>query len=208
MKQGTDAWMRLRCGKATASRVADLCARAKTGWGAGRKNMIATLVAERLSGQCAETFQSAAMAWGTEHEDDARAAYEFLHGVQVEQVGFTDHPTIEWSGASPDGLVSDDGLVEIKCPNTATHIDTLLGAPIDGKYIKQMMWQMECTGRKWCDFVSYDPRLPVSMQTHVQRVERDDELIASIRADVQSALEEIESKISDLLGRYENQEAS
>jgi len=204
MKQRTDEWMAARAGKATASRVADLCARTKTGWGAGRKNMIATLVAERLSGQCAETFQSAAMAWGTEHEDDARAAYEFLHGVQVEQVGFVDHPTIEWSGASPDGLVGEDGLVEIKCPNTATHIDTLLGAPIDGKYIKQMMWQMECTGREWCDFVSYDPRLPIAMQTHIQRVERDDELIASIRADVQSALDEVSRNVEMLLAKYKD----
>jgi putative phage-type endonuclease len=115
-----------------------------------------------------------AMQWGTETEPQARNAYCFRHDTDVSECGFYDHPKIGMAGASPDGLIGLDGLVEIKCPNSATHIQTLLGGSVPEKYRTQMLWQMACTDRAWCDFVSYDPRLPESMRLFVQRVERDD----------------------------------
>lgn len=196
--QGSELWFAERCGKVTASRIADVVARTKTGWGAGRKNYMAQLIAERLSGEVAESYSNAAMQWGTDHEPDAAAAYAFLTGHDVAEVGFVPHPEIEQSGASPDRLVNDDGLVEIKCPNTATHIDTLLGAPIDKKYRLQMQWQMRCTDRAWCDFASYDPRLPVRLSLHIRRVDRDDKLIAELESDVREFISEMEDKINRL----------
>jgi hypothetical protein len=143
------------------------------------------------------------MQWGTEKEPDARAAYEFQTDTEVAQVGFAPHPSISASGASPDGLVGDDGLVEIKCPNTATHIDTLLGNEVPAKYITQMLWQMACTGRKWCDFVSFDPRLPESMRLFVRRVHRHDAEIARLEDLVIQFLGELDQKTSDLIRIYE-----
>jgi putative phage-type endonuclease len=201
--QGGDDWLQIRCGKVTASRVADVIAKTKTGYGASRSNYMAELIAERLTGAPAEKFSNAAMAWGNATEDEARASYEFAAGVVVETVGFVAHPSIADCGASPDGYVGDDGLVEIKCPNTATHIDTLLGQTIPAKYATQMLWQMECTGRAWCDFVSYDPRLPANMQLFVKRLERDDERLEKIRAEVVLFLGELISKETRLRGIYE-----
>jgi putative phage-type endonuclease len=200
--QGTDDWQDARLGKATASRVADIMARTKTGWGAMRANYAAELIAERLTGVRAEGFYSAAMAHGHEHEADARALYEETTGQEVYETGFIDHPEVEMSGASPDGLVASDGLVEIKCPNTATHIDTLLGAPIDGGHFKQMQWQMACTGRVWCDYVSYDPRLPAPIRLHVRRVPRNLTVILELEAEVAAFLAEVEDRTTRLLAIY------
>lgn len=198
MMQGTAEWFAERCGRVTASRVADVTAKTKTGWSASRANYAAQLIAERLTGVAAESYSNAAMQWGIETEPQAKAAYSFLSGNPVVDVGFVAHPSIAMSGASPDGLVGEDGLLEIKCPNTATHLDALLGAEIDGKYIKQMHWQMACTGRAWCDFVSFDPRLPVNLQCKIIRVNRDDELISSLEVDVAAFLEEISAKLERL----------
>jgi putative phage-type endonuclease len=163
---------------------------------------MAELVAERLTGTVAEGFTNAAMRHGTETEPEARAAYEFFREANVTQVGFVLHPSIDMSGCSPDGLVGDEGMVEIKCPNTSTHIDTLLGASIADKYIKQMQWQMRCCDRAWCDFVSYDPRLPARMQVFVQRVPRDPAALADIEADVTLFLKETADKVAALAARY------
>jgi putative phage-type endonuclease len=196
--QGTDEWKRLRLGKVTASRVADVVAKTKSGWGASRTNYAAQLIAERLTGVPADSFTNAAMQHGTATEPEARAAYSLIRDCEVEEISFVDHPVIPMSGASPDGLVGADGMVEIKCPNTATHLETLLGAEIDGKYVKQMQWQMACAGRLWCDFVSFDPRLPISLQLKVQRVERDQALIGSLEKEVAGFLGEIEVKLASL----------
>lgn len=201
--QGSTEWLQARVGRVTASRVADVIAKTKSGYGASRANYMAELIAERLTGVPAEKFSNAAMAWGTATEDEARAAYEFQSGVVVETVGFVAHPTLEDCGASPDGYVGSDGLLEIKCPNTATHIDTLLGQAIPAKYATQILWQMECTARTWCDFVSYDPRLPASMQLFVKRLERDDERLAEIRAEVVKFLDELAGKEMSLRAIYE-----
>ena len=198
IEQGSPEWHAMRLGRVTASRVADVVAKTKTGYSASRANYAAQLIAERLTGNVAETFTNAAMEWGTAMEADARTAYEFLHNASVDQVAFVDHPSIPMTGASPDGLVGADGLVEIKCPNTATHIDTLLGQSIPSKYETQMLWQMACTGRAWCDFVSFDPRLPEHMQLWVKRFRRDEARIAELEAEVRAFLAEIEAKVADL----------
>lgn len=183
MEQRTDEWFSARLGKVTASRIADVCARTKTGWGAGRKNYMAELIVERLTGKRNEGFTNAAMQWGTDQEPEARNAYEFYRNAEVIETGFIPHPSIAETGASPDGLVGADGLVEIKCPNTATHLETLDGATLPEKYFFQIQWQLVCTGRQWCDFVSYDPRLPESMRLFVERVKREDTVIAAIEKD-------------------------
>lgn len=207
-EQGTPEWKAERAGKATASKIADIVAKTKTGWGASRANYMAQLVAERLTGQPTEGYSNAAMQHGTATEPEARDAYAFAYDVDVQQVGFIPHPTIEWAGASPDGLVGDEGLVEIKCPNTSTHIETLLGGSIDRKYVLQMQWQMACTGRKWCDFASYDNRMPGSMALYVQRVQRDDVLIAQLETDVREFLKEVAQQVADLQSKFELKEAA
>lgn len=196
--QGSDEWHSLRLGKVTASRVSDVTAKVKTGVSASRTNYMAQLIAERLTGSVEATYTNGSMQWGNEQEPEARLAYQFYANELVEQVAFIPHPLIEMTGASPDGLVGQDGLVEIKCPNTSTHIDTLLSDRTPAKYIKQMMWQMACTGRKWCDFVSFDPRMPEEMRLFVKRVHRDDNLIASLEAEVSEFLCEINNKIEAL----------
>lgn len=206
--QGSAEWLAIRVGKVTASRVADVVAKTKTGYGASRANYMAELIAERLTGAPAERYTNAAMAWGTEKEPEARALYEFLTDAEVTQVGFVSHPTISASGASPDGLVGEDGLVEIKCPNTATHIDTLLGQAIPAKYETQMQWQMACTGRQWCDFVSYDPRMPDSMRLFVCREPRNDAMIAELTEEVCKFLAELDEKVASLTALYERKEAA
>lgn len=205
--QGSAEWLAERCGKVTASRIGDLMAKTKTGWGASRANYKAELIAERLTKAPAERYTNDAMAWGTQTEPDARAAYSFHVNRDVEQVGFIPHPSIAMSGASPDGLVGTDGLVEIKCPKTATHIDSLLDASIDRKYVLQMQWQMECTGRKWCDWVSFDPRLPDDMQLLVKRVARDDDMLAEVRAAVCDFLAEVDATVAALLAKYRKEAA-
>lgn len=206
--QGTEAWFALRLGKITASRVADVVAKTKTGYSASRANYLAELLCERLTGTSAPGFTNDAMRWGTDQEPYARAAYEAHRGVSVYEVGFVEHPEIAMTGASPDGLVADDGLVEIKCPNTATHLDTLLGGEIAGKYVTQMQWQMACTGRAWCDFASFDPRLPDAMRLHVTRVHRDVGLIVDLEHEVAGFLSELDVKVARLLAAYGTREAA
>jgi len=203
--QGTDAWLQERCGKVTASRIADLMARTKSGYSASRANYASQLICERLTGCVAPSFTNAAMIHGTETEPEARRAYEFYIDRDVVQVGFMPHPSIEMAGASPDGLIGDDGLLELKCPNSATHIETLLGGVIPDKYVKQMQFQMACTGRQWCDFASYDNRLPERMRLFVKRVDRDEELIGEIETEVRGFLAEIDETVAQLRARYEQQ---
>lgn len=201
-EQGSPEWFAERLGKVTASRISDLLAKTKTGWGASRANYAAQLVAERLTGVPAETFSNAAMKWGTEMEPEARSAYEFYSGLSVVETGFVPHPVLSQSGASPDGLVGDLGLVEIKCPNTATHIETLLGGVVPSKYNLQMQWQLACTGREWCDWVSYDPRMPEAMRLFTERVMRDGGLIKEVEAEARTFLAEIEATVLNLKASY------
>ena len=204
--QGTDEWKRLRLGKVTASRVADVIAKTKSGFSASRSKYAAQLIRERLTGVPVESYTNVAMQWGTETEPEARSAYEFNRAETVVEVPFVPHPTIGDSGASPDGLVGDDGLIEIKCPETDTHIETLIGAAVPGKYVTQMQWQMACTGRKWVDFVSYDPRMPESMRFFCQRVHRDDAIIEELEKEIVTFLNEVRGKVAELRRRYEPEE--
>jgi putative phage-type endonuclease len=205
MEQRSPEWFAARLGKVTASRVADVIARTKTGWGASRANYAAQLVAERLTGAVAESYTNAAMQWGCDYEAEARRAYAFYRDAEVTEEAFANHPTIAMAGASPDGLIGDDGLLELKCPNTATHIQTLLGGTVPEKYITQMTFQMACTGRQWCDFASYDPRLPESMRLFVKRVERDEAEIARLEALVIDFLGEVDETVDKLRTLYERQ---
>ena len=202
MEQGTKEWLQARAGRVTASRVADIVAKTKSGPAASRANYMAQLICERLTGSPVEGFKSAAMQWGTDMEPLARAAYEDRHGVLVVETGFVPHPTLAMAGASPDGLVGEEGLVEIKCPETATHLDTLLSGSVPGRYQIQMLWQMACTGRAWCDFVSFDPRLPANMQLFVARVERDEKKLVEISGEVEAFLGELDQKIQKLTEKY------
>jgi putative phage-type endonuclease len=198
IEQGSPEWFAQRCGKATASRVADIMATTKSGVSALRTNYAAQLIAERLTGTVAESYTNAAMQWGTDTEPDARAAYCFYQRCKVVPAEFVPHPTISMAGASPDGYVGDDGLVEIKCPNTATHIETLLGRSVPGKYVAQIQFQLACTGRKWCDFVSFDPRMPENLKLFVRRVVRDDTHIGDIEAAVIAFLMHVDAKVKAL----------
>lgn len=206
--QRTTDWHSDRLGKVTASAIAKVMARTKTGYGADRANYMAQLVCERLTGNPTEGFTNSAMMRGIEVEPQARAMYSFTTGNDVVEVGFIPHPTIAMSGASPDGLCGDKGLVEIKCPNSATHIATLRGDAIDRKYLLQMQWQMACTGRQWCDFASFDDRLPEAMALHVKRVERDNGLIAEMETEVTAFLAELDATVAELTETYLMKEAA
>src|SRR5512137_2292715 len=198
IEQGSPEWFAQRLGKVTASRVADVIAKTKTGYSTSRENYMAQLVCERMTQTVAESYSNAAMQWGTETEPLARAAYEAYADVLVDEVAMIQHPTIEAAGASPDGLVGDDGQLEIKCPNTATHIDTLLSQTVPGKYNTQMQWQMACTGRQWCDFVSFDPRMPTKAQLFVKRVMRNEAFIKEMETEIKKFLAEVTGKVEQL----------
>ena len=198
--QGSPEWMQQRRGWVTASRLVDVMAKGK---GVTRSNYMAELVVQRLTGVSPESYTSPDMQWGIDNEAGAAAAYAFLTDREVTEVGFVPHPTIAKTGASPDRRVDDDGLIEIKCPKTNTHIHTLLGGKIDRRYILQMQWQMECDQRQWCDFVSFDPRMPPEMQIHVQRVERDETLITEITTEVVQFLADLDTLIEQLREQYQ-----
>jgi putative phage-type endonuclease len=200
MEQRTEEWFAARLGKVTASRVADVLAKIKSGESASRKNYKMELVVQRLTNKVGESFTNAAMEWGTEQEPFARMAYEAHTGTFVKEEGFVDHPIIEGFGCSPDGIVGE-GLIEIKCPNTATHIETVLENKAPSKYIPQMQCQMACTGAKWCDFVSFDPRVPEDLQLFVVRVDRDQEYIDSMEVEVKQFLSEVLDLFNQLKAR-------
>jgi putative phage-type endonuclease len=197
MEQRTEEWFAARCGKVTASRVADIIAKTKTGASASRDNYLAQLVCERMTGKPAESYSNSAMQWGTDTEPFARAAYEARMDLLVTEIGFIDHPWITMSGASPDGL-ANEGMVEIKCPNTATHIDTLLSQTVPAKYITQMMWQMACADRPWADFVSFDPRLSERHQLFIKRINYDPEMVNMLENSVIQFLGDVDLKIQQL----------
>lgn len=198
-EQRTPEWFAERLGKITASRIADVVGKTKSGgYGAARKNYMAELLCQRLTGQQEEKFTSAAMQHGTDTEPAARAMYMLETGVDVTETGFIPHPSIAMSGASPDGLVGEDGLIEIKCPNTATHLEFLQSRKPKHEYLLQMQWQMACTGRQWCDFVSYDDRLPEKMAYRCIRIPRDDKLIAELEEEAVKFLTELDKTVRQL----------
>lgn len=199
MEQGTTEWFEARLGKVTASRVIDVVGKTKSGYSSSRANYMAQLIVERITGKVEESYSNAAMAWGTEHEPMARAEYEIQSGVMVNEIGFVPHPRIQNAGASPDGLIGKTGLIEIKCPNTATHIETLLTRKIPEKYLCQMYWQMACTSREFCDFVSYDPRMPDHLKLCVIHVPFNADRIAELESEIIIFLNEVDVKVEKLI---------
>lgn len=207
--QGSPEWFMRRLGKLTASKMALALTRTKGGWCATRENVRVEMACERLTGRPMESFSTTAMQWGKDQEPLARAAYAFETGNKVEEIAFVDHPEIDMSGASPDGiirLVTDSGpgagnlgLVEIKCPNSTTHLKTLGGGAIPKRYLMQMQWQMACTGAIWCDYASYDPRMPENLQLHIERVERNDGMICVLEDDAMEFLAEVERTVQKLI---------
>jgi putative phage-type endonuclease len=189
--QGSPEWFSARLGKATASKITDILSTLKTGESASRKNYRVELVCERLTGLKAEGYTNHHMERGTSLEPIARALYEFKNDVVVDEIGFAEHPTIEMTGASPDGLVGKDGLVEIKCPTAGNHVDTILSGKSPSKYYAQMQWQMVCTGRDWCDFVSYCPEVGEHLALFVTRVHRDNKWIEETEVAVSRFLDEV-----------------
>lgn len=193
-------WLTARAGRATASRFKDILAKTKSGPAASRRNYLVELATERMTKQASEKFVSAAMQWGVENEAGAKIVYSQQMGVEVDEIGFCKHDTLE-AGASPDGLIDWDGLVEFKCPYvSAVHIETwLYGMPSD--HMAQVQGQMWITGRQWCDFVSFDCRMPEDLQLYVQRIHRDNAYIAALEAEVRNFLGEVDGLVSTLLGK-------
>lgn len=200
IEQRTEEWFAARCGSLGASQIADAISKSKDGkaFGSTSANLRAKLVVERLTGIQEDSFKTAAIQHGIDSEEAARLAYEAHTGAFVTEVGLYKHPAIEGTHASPDGLVGDDGLIEIKCPNSATHIDTLKTEKVPTKYLYQMQWQMRCTDRQWCDYVSFDPRLPENLRLFVKRIFRDDALIAKLEADVVQFLKGVSDDVEAL----------
>lgn len=198
IEPNTEAWVKARLGRVTASKVSAVVAKTKSGYSTSRANYAAELIAERLTKVPTESFKSAAMQWGTDHEAEALSSYVFIHDATVTPAGFIEHPAIPMAGATPDGFAAPNGLVEVKCPLIATHLDTLLRQAIPGNYATQMQWQMACTGRKWTDYISYDPRVPENMRLFVKRLPRDDARIAELEAEVTAFLAEIDTAMANL----------
>jgi putative phage-type endonuclease len=208
IEQRTEEWFQQRLGKVTASRISDVIAKTKTGVSTSRQNYLIQLVSERLTGKKGDSFVNQAMLDGIERESAARALYERTRGVSVTEVGFFDHPVIKNSGASPDGAVNAEedgkyaGLIEIKCFIETTHTNTLMSKEVPSKYKSQIQWQMASVSPnvKWCDFISYNPNFPDTMQLFVARVDRDDTYIAELEAEVIKFLDEVDQTILKLKG--------
>ena len=199
VEQGTPEWHQLRAGKVTASRVADILAKTKTGPSASRQNYLIELALQRTTGIIEESYTNAAMEWGTQTEPQARVAYEVKTGNFVDQIAFVDHPTIAGFGCSPDGIVGE-GLIEIKCPNSATHWSYVKAKAPPTKYFIQMQAQMACTNSDWCDFVSFDPRMPERSQLLVVNVPRDETFITEMEAEIVKFLSEVEVEVNLMKG--------
>lgn len=201
LEQGSLEWKMARLGHVSASSIAAVMSKGKdNSESATRKTYKIKLVAERLTNLPQETYKNAAMEWGNETEPFARMAYESAMNVLVDKTGFWKHETKEWVGVSPDGLVGDDGLIEIKCPNTTTHLEYIFENTVPSDYRKQIQCQLWVTNRKWCDFVSYDPRLPAKNQLFIKRCERDEKLIAVMEEEVDKFLNEVQVIINKFKG--------
>lgn len=198
VEQGSTEWLQLRLGCVSASTVADVMAKGKSGESATRQKLKLRLAAERLTGQVQESFSSPAMDWGREQEQFAAMAYEAERGVFLDKTGWHPHIVIKWLGVSPDRLLGDDGLVEIKCPNSSTMVAWMSDDKIPTEYIKQIQAQLWVTGRRFCDFVAFDPRLPKRRQLWIKRVERDEALITTMEAEVTTFLSEVDQIVKSL----------
>jgi putative phage-type endonuclease len=194
MEQRTEQWFQDRLGHATGSRAADILAGKDT---QARKGYLTQLVTERLTGRAQDSFVNADMQRGIDVEPLAKAAYQLSYEL-TDDVGFVKHPMIRWFGASPDALVGSDGLVEIKCPRSTTHLDYIQSGKPPAKYVPQMMAQISCTGRKWVDFVSFDDRFPEHLRLFVVRFQPTQEEIAKFESKVKEFLTEVDNLMEKL----------
>lgn len=204
LEQRSPEWYQARCGKVTASRVSDVIARTQKGWGAARAKYMEQLIAERLTGCTQDMRQVRSLDRRIEMEPDARIAYSFYSGNEVELVGFIQHPTIEHAGASPDGHISTNGMLEIKCLDAATHIRLLEGDDsVILDYLPQMNFGMACGGRQWCDFESYCPQIQdENLKVYIRRIERDNDVIEKLESAVKDFLAEIDTRIAKLINLH------
>jgi putative phage-type endonuclease len=202
VEQRSDEWFEARCGSLGASKIGVAIGRLKRSGErtAAAMDYLYELAAERITG--VPSRKNNPMFWGREHEDEARASYAFLTNLPVVKIGLIPHPTIANAHASPDSLVGDEGGLELKCPTSATHLRTLLEQAVPEDHLPQVHWAMACSGRQWWDFVSYDPRFPSDMQMYVQRVMRDEAVIAALEAEAESFLGEVAGKLGELYERY------
>lgn len=208
LKQGSDEWLAIKAGKFSASRAAALMAKGRGNQpSVTRANLIADIAAERLTGRYTEGFKSAAMERGNELEQEAREAYEFDRGVCVKTVGFIDHPSIAFCGCSPDGLLGDDGMVELKVQNAARHIKSLTSGAHAVEYRLQGQFQLFVTGRQWVEFVSYNPDFPPHLHLAITRAERNNEMIASFAGEIARAESEVQAIIKELGALRERNES-
>ncbi len=199
LEQRSPEWMTMRNGCVTGSRVADVCAKLKKGGPAAcRQNYLIEVAVSRLTGLAPDRFVTPAMQWGIDNEQFARAAYEMQADCMVESIGFAIHPRLDFFGASPDGLIGKDGVLELKCPTSDTHLGYILGGVLPLYYMPQMLAEMACTERQWCDFVSFDPRMPKNLQLFVRRFQRDDELITALEVEVAAFLLEVDALLEQI----------
>lgn len=198
-EQRTEEWLQSRVGHATASRFKDVLARLKNGDSAqARRDYLTQIVCERLTNLPTQSYTNFAMQWGVDQEPAARMRYAEKTGAQVDEVGFLKHATLK-AGASPDGIVNMEGLLEIKCPTTITHVDTLING-MDASHQPQVQGAMWIAGAPWCDFVSFDPRLPEPQSLYIQRVHRDEAFIARLEQEVITFLSDVEKMIIKIRG--------
>jgi putative phage-type endonuclease len=203
LQQGTDAWRQARCGSIGASDAPSVMRRIKSGgFSADRESLLAAKVLERITNTPVEPYRSAAMLQGTAREPEARMTYALVKGVEVEEIALVPHPFIKSAHCSPDGLVGNDGLLEVKCPQPPAHLDLLLNGQISNDYTVQMQWQLCCTGRMWCDFASYSSDFPGPMQLFIKRVPRDQTLIAELEREIAQFIKEVDRKVEQLSRRY------
>ncbi|WP_273721792.1 lambda exonuclease family protein [Bartonella sp. ML71XJBT] len=199
MQQRTAEWFQARLGKVTASNIYNILSKTAKGLPTSKyEDYKIKLMTERLTGEISQSYITPAMQWGIEHEEEALKEYAFIYDTQITQCGFIQHPTIQMAGASPDGLIDKDGLIEIKCPQSSNHLRFFMDNEIKPEYLAQMQFQMACTGRKWCDFISYDPRFTRDashLRMKIKRIHRDDKQIEQINQAVESFLTEIEQEI-------------
>lgn len=198
VEQGSDRWKQLRCGQITASRAKDVIAMTKKGEAANRRDYRTEILVERLTGVPVEQYVSKEMLWGKQQEPFARSAYEIYAAVFVDQVGFVVHANIPFFGCSPDGLVGDDGMIQIKCGNRTTHLAWMQSGVVPIEHIPQMLAELAVTGRKWIDFVSYHPEFPEHLQLFVRRFARNEKLIAGMESEVVHFHQECESVLQSL----------
>ncbi len=199
--QPTRKWIECRLGRITASRFGDIMAYSKAKGKETvelkcRSDYRMELIAERLTGQLSQRFVTNEMKWGSEMEEYARAAYETAYSVLVQPVGFCLHPTMDFSGASPDGWVGDNKIIEIKCPTTATYLGWRKSREVPQEYVDQILWNMVCGERFEADFIGYDPRLPAHLQLLVVPVQYDEGRVALLEAEVRKMEAEIQAEIA------------